>query len=208
MFDASGRGALDEAACTLDDGPVDHPAVQLHRAQAGAAGRFGCLQHALRPEKFVVGGCQRTVDGRDLLGVYAQLGAEAVAACAGQVGEQGRFVVQRRADTGHGCCDACGARDQGQVRVPVVQRQRLGAQVEIERVVDGAEDQALHPRCRSQDVRGEHAACTFDQRQHGDLRAGCTQQGDGLGALGLGQHHGHRASGGEHRDIGRKAVFR
>ena len=85
------------------------------------------------------------MDRRHLFRVDAQLGAETVGTGAGEVGEQPGLVVDVGRDAGHRRRQARRARGQRQAAGGVVQAEvaqgRISRQVEVEREVDGAEDQ-------------------------------------------------------------------
>ena len=77
---------------------IDHSAVEL-----GSARRSGLRgKHTPGPIDGLRARGEGNVDGRDLARMDAELGAKAMASRPCQVGEQARFVVELRRDTGHG----------------------------------------------------------------------------------------------------------
>ena len=79
-------------ACSTTGRSIIRPSSWAAPGDAASA-----AQHAPRPVERLRARRQRGVDRRDLARVDAQLGAEAVAARPGEVGQQPRLVVELRA---------------------------------------------------------------------------------------------------------------
>src|SRR3954454_1889627 len=92
----SGAGAAQRALGQQHDGAVDHSTVEL----GGTGGSGFGSEHAPGVFDGVCAGAEGRVDRRDLARVDAELGAEAMAARPGQIGEQAWRVVELRRDSG------------------------------------------------------------------------------------------------------------
>ena len=130
--------------------------------------------------------------GCDLARVDAQLGAEAMAARPGQVGQQARLVVELRRDAGDRGAAGRDARGDGEPAGGIARgRRRLSrcpgrgrARSRACRRPGGRRRRPRPPRCTAR-----HAARAFDQREHAARGQRGPHRGDLLGRLGLGQHH-------------------
>ncbi len=108
------------------------------------------------------------MEGRNLARMNAQLGAEAVSARPGEIGQQAWLVVDLRRDAGHWRRQSRDARcdRENAGRVPKTFGAVGNVQIEIERIVERAEDEASDTRGAGHVVRVRHAARALDQREH------------------------------------------
>jgi hypothetical protein len=130
------------------------------------------------------------VDRRDLGGVDAQLRAEAVPTGPGEVRDQAGLVAELGCDPAdrRGDPRASGGHSQSACGVGQPVGGVLDLEVEVERVVQGAEDEPDDPGGRGDLLGRRKAARAFHQREDDHVRRGGPHGRDVVGRLGLGQH--------------------
>ena len=131
------------------------------------------------------------MQGRDLARVDAQLGAKAMVARPCKIGQQAPLVIELGRDAGDRRREARDTRCDGEHAGGM--RQALGAvgdvQVEVERVVERAEDEAHHAVGTGHLVRRDDAARAFEQREHTRLGHDSAHGMDVFRGFGLRQHY-------------------
>ena len=179
--------------CALVQRPVDHLAVNGNGSPGGGGkGRAD----AARPGHAFGLGHEGGLHRCHLLGVDAQLGAEALAPCAQGVVAQPHRIVNGGADAVGRRVQPAQARGQHHLRTEMQQFDfrafGVAVDAQVQRQIDAAEGQP-HDARHTRDV--EHLLDTarrFDDRQQ-VLEAGLESAADGVDAIGLGQHHTRHA---------------
>src|SRR5947209_1789488 len=101
----------------------------------------------------------------------AQLGTEAAGAREIEIGEELRLVIDRRRHAGDWRCDCCGARGHCDAARRVDESAFVAGQVEVQRVVQGTERDALDTRSARERIDVRDAPRRLHQWDNESTRA-------------------------------------